>query len=123
MPFSASPAVDPGEGRNQGPRQFSRHPDAMTVFNRSASTDDRSQNASRTGSAGLLGPDWGSRRPQAQEEYDIYVHPLAAMLRAGASASEIADHLLHIETVRMGLRCDPPRAHSVAKKLRTLRGL
>jgi hypothetical protein len=41
--------------------------------------------------------------PEAADEYDGYLGPLAARLREGASAEVIADYLTEVEEDRMGL--------------------
>jgi hypothetical protein len=56
---------------------------------------------------GILMDEWdpiGVRGiPEAADEYDGYLGPLAARLREGASAEVIADYLTEIEEGRMGL--------------------
>ena len=51
--------------------------------------------------------------PAAQDEYDSYVGEIASAVRTGHSASEIADHLVLIETDEMGLFGDRDRALGV----------
>jgi hypothetical protein len=41
--------------------------------------------------------------PEAADEYDTYLDPLASRLREGAPAEAIADYLTDIEEDRMGL--------------------
>lgn len=55
--------------------------------------------------------------PQASDEYDAYVAPVAKMLAAGKSSSELSKYLTGIEIDAMGLAGDPARARSVADKL------
>jgi hypothetical protein len=45
--------------------------------------------------------------PEAADEYDGYLGPLAARLREGASADVIADYLTEVEEDRMGLGESP----------------
>jgi hypothetical protein len=59
--------------------------------------------------------------PAAQDEYDGYVVPLLHLLQDDASPSALAERLLRIETVEMGLPGDRERALRVAQKLRELR--
>jgi hypothetical protein len=58
--------------------------------------------------------------PQAQDEYDSYVGEIASAVLAGHSASEIADHLVLIETDEMGLSGDRTRALRAASSLARL---
>ncbi len=44
-----------------------------------------------------------SNEPNAQDEYDSYVAGVFHLLAAGVSNDELIDHLLEIETDRMGL--------------------
>jgi hypothetical protein len=63
--------------------------------------------------------------PQAQDEYDDYVPGVCALVAAGASPKEVADHLRMIETDMMGRKpeqADMRRILPVAEKLRTLVG-
>jgi hypothetical protein len=53
----------------------------------------------------------------AQDEYDQYVKPIAAMIIRGAATDELSRHLLEIETNHMSLKGDRARAHSAAGKL------
>lgn len=55
--------------------------------------------------------------PNAQDEYDSYVPEIARALDAGADAQSIAARLIAIETDRMGLAADRPRATRVARLL------
>lgn len=41
--------------------------------------------------------------PQAGDEYDTYLVPLAEALRDGADARAVAEHLAEVQTERMGL--------------------
>jgi|tagenome__1003787_1003787.scaffolds.fasta_scaffold20639510_3 hypothetical protein len=56
----------------------------------------------------------------AQDEYDQYVKPITVMLTTGTSVDELSSYLGEIETDRMGLKGDPPRAQYVATKLREI---
>jgi hypothetical protein len=59
--------------------------------------------------------------PEAADEYDGYLGPLAARLREGASADEIASYLTKVEEVRMGLGRSPAareRNTALAARLR-----
>lgn len=54
---------------------------------------------------------------EAADEYDIYAAPIARMIVAGASISELARHLVEIEIDAMGLEGNQDRVHIVATKL------
>jgi hypothetical protein len=41
--------------------------------------------------------------PRARDEYDGYVGPVFFLLRAGATESEVSEHLQRIATDRMGM--------------------
>ena len=56
----------------------------------------------------------------ARDEYDQYVKPITAMITTGISVDELSRYLGEIETDRMGLKGDPPRAQYVAMKLREI---
>ena len=56
----------------------------------------------------------------AQDEYDQYVKPIAAMIVAGAVVDDLSRHLLEIETNHMCLKGDRARAHLAASKLREI---
>jgi len=56
----------------------------------------------------------------AQDEYDQYVKPITVLLTTGTSVDELSSYLAEIETDRMGLKGDPPRAQYVAMKLREI---
>ena len=58
--------------------------------------------------------------PQAADEYDTYAAPIARMIVAGNSISELANHLVEIEVDAMGLKGDQDRARIVATKLLSL---
>jgi hypothetical protein len=58
--------------------------------------------------------------PQAADEYDRYVAPVAQMVVAGSSILDLSRHLIRIEVENMGLRGDQDRALSVAAKLRSV---
>lgn len=58
--------------------------------------------------------------PQAQDEYDSYAGEIESAVRAGRSASEIANHLVLIETDEMGLSGDRDRALRAANSLTCL---
>lgn len=55
--------------------------------------------------------------PDAQDEYDSYVGGIYRLLASGASASEIAYHLAHIERDSMGLSTSADSLTNVAEKL------
>jgi hypothetical protein len=59
--------------------------------------------------------------PQARDEYDQYVAPVARMIIAGERASALSNYLLGIERDAMGLAGNPERAHAVAEKLAGVR--
>ena len=44
-----------------------------------------------------------SDEPQAADEYDSYIWGIYDLLKSGANDEKIAEHLLKIETERMGL--------------------
>lgn len=48
--------------------------------------------------------------PEARDEYDGYVNSVLSLLRSEATESEIVDHLVDIETNRMGV--ERPRSDS-----------
>lgn len=54
---------------------------------------------------------------QAADEYDSYAPPIARMIAAGRSISELTEHLVGIEVDMMGLGGDHDRARAVAVKL------
>ena len=71
----------------------------------------------------VLRRDWDpigiSAEPACSDEYDAYVGGVCRLLADGASAGELATHLRHIETHRLGLQdTDPGRLLPVAHKLR-----
>jgi hypothetical protein len=55
--------------------------------------------------------------PQAHDEYDEYVPPIARMLAERTTAVELSDRLLKIERDALGLKGDPDRARLVAARL------
>jgi hypothetical protein len=55
--------------------------------------------------------------PQAGDEYDQYIPPIAKMVIGKASAPELSQRLLEIEIQSMGLAGDRDRARIVAEKL------
>ena len=57
---------------------------------------------------------------EAADEYDSYAAAIARMIVAGASISELANHLVEIESGEMGLKGDQHQACVVAAKLRSL---
>jgi hypothetical protein len=57
---------------------------------------------------------------EAADEYDRYAAPIARMIAAGSSISELAEHLVGIEVDMMGLGGDHERARAVAVKLLSL---
>ena len=56
----------------------------------------------------------------ARDEYDQYVKIITVMLTTGTSVDELSSYLAEIETDRMGLKGDAPRAQYVAMKLREI---
>lgn len=54
--------------------------------------------------------------PQALDEYDRYVVPIARLIEGGASREELAAHLEKIEREQMGLR-PGPELQAVAERL------
>ncbi len=54
---------------------------------------------------------------QARDEYNAYAPQIASLLAANATVSAISEHLLLIETERMGLPPDRIRAERVAAML------
>lgn len=70
---------------------------------------------------GILLADWdpiGVRDvPQARDEYDEYLLPIAKMLIKGTTVAELSSHLLEIEREAFGLKGDPERADRVATRL------
>jgi len=68
-----------------------------------------------------------SDEPQAADEYDGYIWGIYGLLKRGANDEEIAEHLLKIETERMGLTdlegkpfASPQMLLSVAADLREI---
>lgn len=58
---------------------------------------------------------------EAQDEYDSYVGGVYRLLASGATAQEIAEHLLRIEMFHMGLSTSNSASLlAVAEKLRAL---
>jgi hypothetical protein len=56
--------------------------------------------------------------PQAQDEYDSYVGGVYRLIASGASAKQIAEHLVRIETDRLGYPdTDPKMLIPLANKL------
>ena len=53
--------------------------------------------------------------PEAADEYDSYLWPLALSLRAGASAPEITERLAVIRAQMIGLRADEATEMRVAE--------
>lgn len=56
-----------------------------------------------------------------RDEYDAYAVEIARMLASGVSASDLAQHLVRVETEGLGLRPQPERARAVAQKLKSIR--
>jgi hypothetical protein len=54
---------------------------------------------------------------EAQDEYDAYLSQIASSILRRATATELRDQLLAIETDLMGLEGDKSRASSVAAEL------
>ena len=60
--------------------------------------------------------------PEAADEYDGYLGPIASRLREEASAEEIARYLTDVEEERMGLVPSPatrPRNDALARRIRS----
>ena len=55
--------------------------------------------------------------PQAQDEYDAYLPPLARMIIDGASVAEISHYLLQVEADMLNRKGNPERARRVAERL------
>ena len=55
--------------------------------------------------------------PQARDEYDSYLGPLAEKLRKGAGASAVDDYLTWIQTERMGLPAAPAKTLAASEKV------
>jgi hypothetical protein len=55
-----------------------------------------------------------SSTPEAYDEYDAYIGPLARMLRSGADASAVAEYLADVQTKRMGLPTRPYELGDIA---------
>src|SRR5881296_3827439 len=56
--------------------------------------------------------------PAAQDEYDTYVWGVYRLIAAGATARQLAEHLVQIETDRLGfVDTDPKLLIPVAEKL------
>ena len=72
----------------------------------------------------ILSSDWdpiGVRDvPQAADEYEPYVIPVANRLMAGEPAAKLARFLLDTETNLLGLDGNARRARAVASKLRAI---
>ena len=58
--------------------------------------------------------------PQARDEYDEYLLPIAKMLVGGTTIAEISSRLLQIEREAFGLKGDTDRASRVAIRLMSL---
>jgi hypothetical protein len=60
--------------------------------------------------------------PQAQDEYDSYVADVYRLLESGATAKDIARHLVQVETDSLGFQdTEPKMLIPVAKKLLKIR--
>jgi len=56
--------------------------------------------------------------PEAQDEYDSYVGGVYHLIASGASAKQIAEHLVRVETERLGYPdTDPTMLIPLANKL------
>ena len=53
----------------------------------------------------------------ARDEYHDYIHGIFCVLEDRANVDQIAKHLHHIETVKMGLKGDMHRCMKVARAL------
>lgn len=60
--------------------------------------------------------------PLVADEYDRYVPQIIHLLQTGVSAPALSEHLLQIETQKMGLGGDRGRALRVAETLTSLAG-
>jgi hypothetical protein len=63
-----------------------------------------------------------SDEPNAQDEYDSYIHEIHGMLIRHEPKYRLFDHLWWIETVAMGLFGNRSRTEMVADRLIELRG-
>ena len=68
----------------------------------------------------MIGPIAIAGIPHTADEYDTYAAPIARMIVAENSISELANHLVEIEVDAMGLKGDQDRARIVAAKLLSL---
>ena len=57
---------------------------------------------------------------EAADEYDRYVGPVAQMIVAGTSASDLSNYLIGVEVEAMGLNGNHDRARAVAAKLKNI---
>ena len=55
--------------------------------------------------------------PEASDEYDTYLGPLAGKLREGADASGVCEYLSGIQTERMGLPATPDQLTDVGERV------
>jgi len=55
--------------------------------------------------------------PEASDEYDTYLGPLAEKLREGAGARGVCEYLSEIQTERMGLSTTPDRLSDVGERV------
>ena len=55
--------------------------------------------------------------PSTADEYDSYGPGVVALLRAGASADDVADHLGFVERETMGLAMDDPERRAAVAQL------
>jgi len=55
--------------------------------------------------------------PEASDEYDAYLGPLAKKLREGADARGVCEYLSDIQTERMGLSTTPDRLADVGERV------
>jgi hypothetical protein len=57
---------------------------------------------------------------EAADEYDRYVGPVAQMIVAGTSASDLSNYRIGVETQTMSLNGDHDRVGAVAAKLKSI---
>jgi len=55
--------------------------------------------------------------PEASDEYDSYLGPLAEKLREGADAHGVSEYLSEIQSQRMGLSTTPDRLTDVGERV------
>ena len=58
--------------------------------------------------------------PEAQDEYEGYIHDILSMLTSGKNVNDIYNYLLWAEAEHMGLDANRENAHIIAIKLVSL---